>query len=159
MKKIAALLVFIAVAALLAFYKDGENFVADEFIYSARNFSHVCFKDDTCLRVEIASTPEDRVKGLMHRKGLGRGEGMLFIFDTNTRHGFWMKNMEFPIDILWISRKGKVVHIEHSVPPCRNDPCIVYIPPEKAVYVLETRANFTLEKDIEVGSWVGVYTS
>jgi len=123
-----------------------------------QNSDRVCF-NDLCLVVEVVSSSQEIVRGLMYREGLDEGKGMLFIFGSEARHGFWMKNMKFPIDMLWISADTRVVHIERSVPPCREDPCPSYAPSEKAKYVLETRANFTLEKGIDVGSEALIYTS
>jgi uncharacterized membrane protein (UPF0127 family) len=95
-----------------------------------------CFRD-TCYSIEIARTPETRERGLMGRDGLKPGTGMLFVFDTPGRYGFWMKNMKFPIDILWLDSDRKVVHIAGNVPPCQSDPCPVYTPLSEARYVLE----------------------
>ena len=121
------------------------------------NSDRVCF-DDLCLGVEIASTSQEISRGLMHREGLDEGKGVLFVFGSERRHGFWMKNMKFSVDMLWISADGRVVHVEHSVPACREDPCPGYAPSEKAKYVLETRANFSAENGIDIGSMAAIYT-
>jgi hypothetical protein len=62
---------------------------------------------------------------------------MLFVFDTPGRYGFWMKNMKFSIDILWLDSEETVVHIAENVPPCQDDTCPVLMPPSDARYVLE----------------------
>ena len=100
----------------------------------------VCLKD-ACYSVEIARTPETRERGLMERDGLKPGTGMLFIFEAPGRYGFWMKNMKFPIDILWIDRLGNVVYISENTPACSLYPCPVYIPPDLVKYVLEIPAG------------------
>jgi hypothetical protein len=89
------------------------------------------------------------MKGLVG-KTLGKNEGMLFIFDYEGRHGFWMKNMSIPLDILWIDRNLTVVHVERNVQPCLEK-CKIYVPSRAAIYVLEVEANFTLVNDIQVG--------
>jgi len=125
------------------------------FFYNKNNegdSAKVCFENNLCLEAEIVSTPEEKARGLMYRDGLEEGRGMLFPFDSESRHGFWMKNMRFPIDMIWISADGKVVHVERSVPPCREDPCTIYRPSEPAKYVFETRANFTAENGVDPGS-------
>ena len=66
--------------------------------------------------VEIADTDELREKGLSRRESLGENEGMLFIFPTKSLPGFWMKNMNFPLDFLWIS-DDKIVDITENVQP------------------------------------------
>jgi uncharacterized membrane protein (UPF0127 family) len=109
----------------------------------------VCFKE-TCYSVEIAQTPDARERGLMGRGGLKSGAGMLFIFEASGRYGFWMKNMKFPIDIIWLDNAKKVVHIAKSVPPCRKDPCPVYMPPYFARYIVEIPSGDAASKKIRL---------
>lgn len=166
MNRVAIILIFfILMVTLSIFYWDSERPSVDESTYLDDNESSypdssnkVCF-NDLCLGVEVVSTPQEISRGLMYREGLDEGKAMLFVFASDARHGFWMKNMKFPIDMLWISAGARVVHIERSVPPCREDPCPGYAPSEEAKYVLETRANFTLENGIDVGSMAKIYTS
>ena len=106
---------------------------------------------NTEIRAEIADTLIKRTKGLMFRKSLSQNEGMLFIFNEEGYHGFWMMNMSFPIDIIWIEKEKKVVYIEKNAQPCGLI-CSSYIPKEKAMYVLEVNANFTEEHGIKIGS-------
>jgi len=106
---------------------------------------------NTQIRAEIADTFITRTKGLMFRKSLPENEGMLFIFNEEGYHGFWMMNMSFPIDIIWIDKEKKVVYIEKNAQPCGLI-CSSYIPKEKAMYVLEVNANFTEEHGIKIGS-------
>src|SRR3989304_6446445 len=64
----------------------------------------------TTINVEIAQTEAEREQGLSGHKPLADDEGMLFIFDKPGYHGFWMKDMLFSIDIIWISADKKIVH-------------------------------------------------
>jgi len=68
------------------------------------------------LSVEVVSTNQEKRTGLAHRSELEKGKGMLFIYNKIEEQVFWMKGMLISIDIIWI-RKGRVVHIEHSIPP------------------------------------------
>ena len=77
----------------------------------------------------------------MFRTGLEPDQGMLFVFEEEGFHSFWMKNMEIPIDILWLDAGKRIVHIEERVPPCPEDPCPSYRPPIPALYVLELKAG------------------
>ncbi len=95
----------------------------------------------TIVMVEVADGPEERARGLMFREGLGEGEGMLFVFERDGLHPFWMKNMRFPIDIVWLDSDGRVIHLETDVPPCPGPPCPLYTPRVSARYVLEVGAN------------------
>jgi len=167
------LIFFILIVVSSIFYWDSEkpivggsiyldnnesSYPADNSVHPAENSDRVCF-DELCLGVEVVSTPWEINRGLMYREGLDEGAGMLFVFGSERRHGFWMKNMKFSVDMIWIAGDGRVVHIEHSVPACGEGPCPGYAPAEKAKYVLETRANFSAENGIDVGSVAAVYTS
>lgn len=89
----------------------------------------------------------------MHRKKLGDKQGMLFIFESEDYHGFWMKNMHFPLDILWLSADKKVVDIHQFALPCK-DVCKNLIPKAKASYVLEVNAGFVQSHRVAVGDTV-----
>jgi uncharacterized membrane protein (UPF0127 family) len=106
---------------------------------------------DTEIRAEIANTFVKKSKGLMFRKNLSEREGMLFIFDEEGYYSFWMMNMSFPIDIIWIDKEKEIVDIIKDAQPCGLT-CSGYRPKEKAMYVLEVNANFTEKHDVKVGS-------
>ena len=79
------------------------------------------------IDVELALTNEERQKGLMGREILNDNDGMLFIFENEEIHEFWMKNMIISLDIIWINSDGEIVHIEKQVPPCEEN-CVIYSP-------------------------------
>ena len=106
---------------------------------------------DTKIRAEIADTFIKQTKGLMFRKSLPENEGMLFVFDDENYHSFWMMNMSFPIDIVWINKEKKVVDITKNAQPCKIS-CTIYRPKEEVMYVLEVNANFTEEHEVGIGS-------
>jgi len=93
--------------------------------------------------VEVADTPEKRTQGLSGRESVPDDYGMLFIFDENAKHGFWMKDMRAPIDIIWIAENSVIVHIEHEVEPSTYPN--VFTPQAPALYVLETKAGYAKE--------------
>jgi hypothetical protein len=69
---------------------------------------------------------------------------MLFIFNYPSKQGFWMKEMMFPIDIIWLDSNYSVIHIEKKLQPCMSVLfCSVYSPSSDAKYVLETISGFT----------------
>ncbi|MFH1398426.1 MAG: DUF192 domain-containing protein [Candidatus Omnitrophota bacterium] len=112
----------------------------------------VCIRN-VCIQVEIVDSLEARSLGLMFRDKLGEKEGMLFIFEEKERHNFWMKNMRFPIDIIWINQDKVTVDIHKNVPPC-TDECPSYTPQVNALYVLEVNAGFSDKNKIRVGDAV-----
>ncbi|MEW5901570.1 MAG: DUF192 domain-containing protein [Acidobacteriota bacterium] len=105
-------------------------------------FVKVYFPDGFSVTAELAVTDEQRAQGLMFREKLAEDQGMLFIFEEKERHSFWMKNMRFPIDILWLDAQRKIVHLEPRVPPCHAEPCPTYRPDAAAAYVLELQSGF-----------------
>lgn len=110
--------------------------------------------DHHIIQAEIADSPLEQTKGLMFRKHLDNDAGMLFIFDQASRYPFWMKNTKIPLDILWINDKKEIVHIEHSLPPCLQDPCLSYSSPKPAKYVLEVNGGWTIKNGIKIGDKV-----
>ncbi len=115
----------------------------------------VCF-EEVCVEVEVVDTIEGRATGLMHRNYLAENSGMLFIFESEQRYPFWMKNTLIPLDIIWINENFEVVDIV-SAEPCKQEPCISYFPREKAVYVLEVNKGFSEKKGIKVGDKINIY--
>ncbi len=101
---------------------------------------NVC-SEGKCFSVEVADTPGERETGLMNRDYMEPGTGMLFIFESEGRQNFWMKNTLIPLDMIWIDKGHRIVHIESNVPPCESDPCPVYGTTHDALYVLELNAG------------------
>jgi len=72
---------------------------------------------DSVIHVDLAITPDEQSKGLSIKNKLNDSDGMLFPFDTPGDYSFWMKDMKFPIDIIWIDSNYKIVHIEKTFNP------------------------------------------
>jgi hypothetical protein len=113
------------------------------------DLKRVCINDN-CFKVEIAQSNREKAKGLMERESLAEDAGMLFVYNGEDYRSFWMKNMNFPIDIIWINKDKEIVGITNNVPPC-EDRCISYKSPRKAMYVLEIGADLTNKLGIKVG--------
>lgn len=106
------------------------------------------------ISVEIAATPEARTLGLSGRPTLPDGAGLLFVFPRNSDWSFWMKDMLFSIDIVWISAERRIVHIERSVPP-ESFPAS-FRPDAPARYVLEVNAGVAERSGWTVGDVVEI---
>ncbi len=104
---------------------------------------------NTKVFVEIADTDEARARGLSGRDNLLPDYGMLFVFQQLDRYGFWMKEMRFPIDIIWITENKKISHIEPRVAP-ETFPKVFY-PLQESLYVLEVSAGFAETYFLKVG--------
>jgi uncharacterized membrane protein (UPF0127 family) len=68
------------------------------------------------VKAELARTPEERSQGLMFRKRLADGEGMLFIFERDEALSFWMKNTLIPLSIAFIASDGRIIDIKDMRP-------------------------------------------
>ena len=102
------------------------------------------------VTMAIASTDEQRIRGLSVIEKMNENEGMLFLFDKPSKQGFWMNKMNFPIDIIWLDSNNKVVHIEKQLEPCKLFlACPVYNPEVDSLYVIELRAGFADDHSIK----------
>ncbi len=108
---------------------------------------------------EIVATSADRARGLSGRDALVEGAGMLFVFPQSGVYSFWMKNMKFPIDIIWIE-DGRVVDIverAQAFPAGTPDTFLpVYRPDASARFVLEVPAGFAARHGIIIGAPIQV---
>ena len=101
------------------------------------------------LKVKVADTQSLRELGLGNRDTLGKADGMLFIFDTPGMYGFWMKDMKFDLDIIWIDQTGKVIGFEKNV--SKNSYPKISYPPNEVRYVLEMNTGSIEKWGIKVG--------
>ena len=100
--------------------------------------------------VEIMDTPEKRAHGLSGRSLLSENEGMLFVFEEkDIMPAFWMKDMSFAIDIIWIDENFKIIGIEENLSPDTFPRA--FSPSEPVKYVLETPAGWSKKNSIRVG--------
>lgn len=111
----------------------------------------------TSINVEVADTPDKRDQGLSNRKSLNQDSGMLFVFDQKDRHPFWMKQMHFDLDFIWIA-DDKVVDITENVPkPTDPNNLPQYVPKELVNYVLEVNSGFVRNHQIKLGDKVEIF--
>ncbi len=124
-------------------------------VSSALETRSVSLPSGRSIIAEISDTDETRSRGLMFRDHLAKDRGMLFIFPTPGRYPFWMKNCRFSIDIIWLDKNKKIVHVSERTPPCKSDPCPLYKPDKKdALYVLEVAAGLVAKEGLTRGMQV-----
>jgi uncharacterized protein len=102
------------------------------------------------LRLYVPESECQRQIGLGNFERLTHDKGMLFVFPEDGRYGFWMKNMDISIDILWLAKDGTVLHIEPNVSPLSYP--TTYVSPVPARYVLELASGAAERMDIHRGS-------
>ena len=95
--------------------------------------------------VELAVTSDEQQQGLSDRPSMDPAAGMLFVYDSPKGVVFWMKNMHFPLDILWIGADCTLVDFSRNVPPpapgTENSDLERYRPGAEIQYVLEVNAG------------------
>ncbi len=102
------------------------------------------------INVQIAENRKARTLGLSNRKSLEPFDGLLFVYEKPGKHRIWMKDMNFPIDIIWFDQEKKVIWIEKNISPGTYPQS--FYPKEPASFVLELPANKTKELKINIGS-------
>ena len=109
----------------------------------------VVFIENLAVTVTVANDTEERAQGLSGVPALDELEGKLFVFDESGYHRFWMKDMQFPIDIIFIDESFTVVDIVENVLP-ESYPT-TYTSRVPARFVLETNAFFARSFSVETG--------
>lgn len=120
------------------------------FILANRADGSRVIADEVAIPVELVTTPSEREKGLSGRDSLATGEGMLFVFEQPSIHCFWMKDMKFNIDIVWMDQDGDVVHVVESAEPASYPRS--FCPDKPASYVLEVNAGESKAANISTNS-------
>lgn len=142
---IAITLFFVVVTLFFASYKPALAPENPESVFRELKIN------GQIINVEIADTVEKQVRGLSGRKNLPENSGMLFIFNTSDYHSFWMKDMNFGLDFIWISG-DEVVEITENVRPEDYQPPIALVPKNKIDKILEVNAGAAEKLRIEIGN-------
>lgn len=162
--KIIPILLLLPVVAFFMVIFTAQKTDPDLQIVSATNeptpspTSTVISVDGKPIRVDIARTENERRQGLSGRQPLDTDQGLLFIFPQNSSPQFWMKDMLFDIDIIWIN-DGVINKIDANVPaPENNDEQLPYYMPTNGPidYVLEMNAGSAAKYGFEVGDSVTI---
>ena len=148
MKQKIALVALILMALLFAYLRFFGNRPSD-----ARATMRV---GGVNVAIEIADTIGKQQQGLSGRERLPEDHGMYFPMGPPQTYTFWMKDMQFPLDIIWI-RDGHIVDISENVPyPVGDHPPAVVQPKEPATGVLEVNAGFTEKHAIKIGDSISI---
>jgi uncharacterized protein len=107
------------------------------------------------FEVSVASSQKELEIGLSETKSLSENQGMIFLFEKPDYYSFWMKNMKFPIDIIYINQ-DKIVTIKDNVAPPKdnNEIPAIYTSDEPSNRVLEIQAGLSKKYNFKKGDKV-----
>ncbi len=102
----------------IAFVLVGLLWLAGSALSAGRQTLEIASKTGVhAFAVEMAVTEAERAQGLMNRKSLPEGQGMLFDFQRDQEVGFWMKNTYIPLDMIFIRSDGRIMRIAENTEP------------------------------------------
>jgi uncharacterized membrane protein (UPF0127 family) len=107
------------------------------------------------LFVEVADSPEERTRGLMFRESLPEDQGMLFVFEQEGNHSFWMKDTTIPLSIVFIEGEGEIIGIQDMEPLSEE----LHAPGEPYLYAVEVNQGWFQRNGISTGSGVRIARS
>ncbi len=107
-------------------------------------------------KIYLVSNSHDRTIGLSGFESISDDEAMVFIFNYPAKYSFWMKDMKFPIDIIWVGEDGKIADMKESAQP--QDFPETYTPKNNAQYVIELQSGFIKRHNLSLGQKVFVDT-
>lgn len=107
------------------------------------------------ITVELAVTPQEKERGLGRRKTLAPDHGMLFLNDHKETYNFWMKDMQFPLDFIWISDKT-IVDITQNVQPPPIAPLQAIEPKIPVDKILEVNAGTVEKLGVKIGDVIQI---
>lgn len=108
------------------------------------------FTRTSVIKAEVAHSEEDKVNGLSGRDCIGPSQGMLFVYKQSGNYPFWMKDMRFAIDIIWINSGHRVVKVQPFAAPATYPKTFQNDQPAK--YVLELKGGQAAKVGIRLGS-------
>lgn len=159
MKKVLIFYALLVVAVVIFAITKGTNLLHFNSAGSTKSASAnaTATVNGTAYKLIIAKSDAEKQKGLSGRNDLAKDTGMLFIFDKKDKYGFWMRDMKFPIDIIWIN-DDKIVDFVENAPAASNGQSpanlIIYRPGAEANYVLEVNAREITKQKIKKGDTV-----
>jgi uncharacterized membrane protein (UPF0127 family) len=103
----------------------------------------------TSVQASVADTMAERIKGLSDTPYMPVGVVKLFVFNAAGEQSIWMKDMNYPLDIIWTEKDGTIVHIEKNVSPDTYPKS--FSSPKPAWYVVEANAGFVASSSIKLG--------
>lgn len=146
---------FIALVILVVGATLGVNYIKNGSFFSFGKTAKVSI-NNTTFTAEIADTAKKQEIGLSEKTSLDSDKAMLFPFGKPYYYRFWMKNMKFPLDIIYIQNNKIVEIFEEVKPPTNNENPEILVPKETADTVLEINAGLSKQNNIKTGDEVKI---
>lgn len=105
---------------------------------------------DGVFKAQVARTDAERAQGLSDTAALRSDQAMILVYGSDAKWSIWMKDMNYPIDIVWLDKTKTAVHIVKNAPP-ESYPYEQFAPKKEARYVLELPAGTVNKKAISIG--------
>ena len=111
---------------------------------------------DQTFNAQVARTDAEKQIGLSETEVLGESDGMLFVFDEPDFYSFWMKDMKFPIDIIYINGDKITTIIKNASPSSSAENLVIYQPKEKSDKVFEINAGLADQLNLKEGMTINI---
>lgn len=144
-------LIILGIAIILLISFSGQPFDrnSEDTAQKANNARQEIYIKNIKLVVDIADEPHEQTRGLSGREYMNKNEGMIFIFSKPTIPAFWMKEMRFALDMIWIDADNTIIGIQKNVLP-ETFP-VTFTPASSIKYVLEVNAGWSDKNNIGPG--------
>lgn len=151
MKRLLAILAVLIIAVIFVVFFSSKK----PGIFSPFQKNPTASINNHTFSLTVAKSSDEKQIGLSQRQSLAENQGMLFPFGTPEYYAFWMKNMKFPIDIIYL-RNNRIVTIYKNVQPpgSPTDAPAIYKPDEPADTVLEIKAGLSDKYKLKKGDTV-----
>jgi uncharacterized protein len=100
------------------------------------------------IHAEVADSMGARMEGLMYRKSMPQGAGMVFVFDESATHCMWMKNTLIPLSVAFIDETGAIINIADMQPQSEQTHCAA----RPARYALEMNKGWFAQRGVKAGA-------
>ncbi len=145
---LAVTVVVAAAAAAAGWFMSART--TDEAVGSGREYAVTELRvRDRTFKLQIADSPEKQQLGLGKRESLRPDDGMVFIYTDEAQRCFWMKDMRFAIDIIWLDKQKEIVHIGPDIRPETYPK--TFCPDKSAQYVVELSSGMAARTGLRAG--------
>lgn len=113
----------------------------------------VTLPDGTKFRAELVTAQADLLRGLKYRDSLAQDAAMLFAYGKPGFYRYWMFEVKFPIDIIWLDQNRRIVQVVHKAPPCPGPDvsCPLYGGDFESLFVVEFNAGTAMKHNLKPG--------